>query len=118
MTTQTLTPVQLVKDGAGLNITAQLAAPTATTLLFSNSGKEFLVVAPSASSETVTVDIGVTILGQSVANFSAVTMTSGDLYSFGPFDVEVDQPGTNQVQVTLSTTTDIEVALLQTVGAD
>ena len=116
MTTQTLVPTQFVKNGAGLNITSLLAAPTQTTLQWANSGKEILFVLPAASSETVTVDIGTTVLGQAVTNFSSVTMTSTDIYSFGPFDTVVDQPG-GIVQVVLSTTTSITVALLQYVGA-
>lgn len=116
MTTQTLTPTQFVKDGAGLSITPLLAAPTATTLQFTNSGREILFVSAGAAAETVQVDIGVTVLGQTVSNFSAVTMTSSDMYAFGPFDSQVDQPGTQVVQVVLSTTASITVALLQTVG--
>jgi hypothetical protein len=116
MTVQTLTPVPLVKNGAGFNLTAQLAAPTQVTLQFSNTGREFLVVSPAASAETVQVDIGVTVLGQAVEAFTAVTLTSGDLYSFGPFDSAVDEPG-GIVQVVLSTITAIEVALLQMPGA-
>jgi hypothetical protein len=116
MTTQVLTPTQLVKDGPGLDITALLADPTGTTLQFANTGKEVLLVSAGASAETVTVDVGVTVLGQSVTDFDAVTLTSGDLYLFGPFDSAVDQAGTNTVQVVLSTTTSITVALLQNVG--
>lgn len=116
MTAQTLTPTQLVKDGAGLNITPLLDAPTQLTLEFSNSGHEFLLVSAAAASETVQVDIGATILGQTVQNFPAVTLTSGDMYAFGPFDSQVDQPGTNTVEVTLSTTSEITVALLQVPG--
>jgi hypothetical protein len=116
MTTQTLTPTQFVADGAGLNITAQLATPTATTLLFANTGREILFVAAGASSETVTVDVGALVDGQSVSNFSAVTMTSTDTYAFGPFHSVLDQNGTNEIQVVLSTTSSITVALLQTVG--
>jgi len=112
---QTLTPTQDVRDGPGLDVTALLATPTSTTLLFANSGRERLYVLPGAGAETVTVDIGVTVLGQSVTNFSAVTLTSGHLYQFGPFDTAVDQPS-GQVQVVLSTTTAIQVALLQGVG--
>lgn len=116
MAYQLLTPTQLVADGAGLNVTALLTAPTATTLLFANTGREILVVSAGASAETVTVDVGALVDGQSVTNFSSVTMTSGDLYTFGPFHSVLDQSGTNQVQVVLSTTTSITVALLQTVG--
>jgi len=93
MTAQTLTPMQLVRDGTGLDITALLATPTQTTLQFANSGREFLLAAAGAGAETVTVDVGVTILGQTVT-----------------------KAGTNTVQVVLSTTTSITVALLQYVG--
>ena len=116
MTTQTLTPTPMVPDGAGLNVTAALAAPTSTTLQFNNTGREILAVAAGASAETVTVDIGALVLGETVSNFSSVTLTSTDVYLFGPFHSVVDQSGTTSVQVTLSTTTAITVALLQTVG--
>lgn len=116
MTTQVLTPIPFVPDGPGLNVTTSLATPTGTTLQFTNTGREILFVAAGASSETVTVDIGTTVLGQSVSNFTTVTMTSSDTYAFGPFHSLVDQPGGSTVQVTLSTTTSITVALLQTVG--
>lgn len=116
MTTQVLTPVQDVADGAGLNITALLATPTATTLQFANTGRERLIVVPGAGSETVTVDIGSLVLGQAVTNFASVTMTSTDIYQFGPFHSVLDQSGTNLIQVVLSTITSIQVALLQSVG--
>jgi hypothetical protein len=201
--TQTLTPVQDVADGAGLNLTALLATPTGTTLLFGNTGRERLYVsagpavtttvasgsnsgeisaiaswsAPSAgvldvassaslptsgtvivatsttpatitytgtgsgtltgcayvsgsatgtvatggsvtlvAAETVTVDVGALVDGQPVAAFAPVTMISGDLYQFGPYHSVLDNNGTNQVQVVLSTVTSISVALLQGVG--
>ncbi len=116
MATQTLTPTQDVPDGAGLNITALLATPTGTTLLFTNTGKERLIVAAGASAETVIVNVGALVDGQAVTNFPAVTMTSTDLYQFGPFHSVLDNTGTNQIQVTLSTITAITVTLLQGVG--
>ena len=116
MPTQTLTPTQFVKDGAGLNITPLLTTPTQTTLQFANSGKEILFVVPAAAAETVTVDVGIMVLGQTVANFAPVTLTSTDIYAFGPYDSALDESGTNIVQVVLSTITSIEVALLQMVG--
>jgi phosphatidylserine decarboxylase len=116
VTTQTLTPVQFVADGAGLDITANLAAPTQTTLLFTNTGREMLFVAAAASSETVTVDVGALVDGQTVTNFSAVTLTSGHTVAFGPFHSVLDQNGTSQIQVVLSVTTNITVGLFQTVG--
>jgi hypothetical protein len=116
MATQTLIPTQDVADGAGLNITSLLAAPTGVTLLFANTGRERLYVVPSAGSETVTVDVGALVDGQAVTNFPSVTMTSTDIYQFGPFHSVLDQSGTNEIQVTLSTTTAITIALLQGTG--
>ena len=116
MTTQVLTPTQFAADGAGLDITALLATPTGTTLLFANTGREFLLVAAGAVSETVTVDVGALVDGQTVSNFTTVNLTNAHTVSFGPFHSILDENGTNQVQVVLSTTTSITVALLQTIG--
>lgn len=116
MSVQTLTPTQFVIDGGGLDITALLATPTQTTLQFANTGREILLVAAGAVSETVTVDVGVLVLGQSVSNFTTVNLTNGHTEAFGPFHSVVDQSGTNLVQVVLSTVTSITVALLQMPG--
>jgi hypothetical protein len=116
MATQVLTPTQLVADGSGLNITSLLATPTGVTLQFANTGREFLIVVPGAESETVTVDVGTLVLGQSVTNFSSVTLTEDDVYAFGPYHSVLDQPGGNTVQVTLSTISSIQVVLLQMIG--
>ena len=113
---QLLTPTPQVPDGPGLNITALLAAPTATALQFNNTGRETLYVAAGASAETVTVDIGALVEGEPVNNFPSVTLTSGDVYAFGPYHSVDDISGSTLVQVTLSTITNITVALLQTVG--
>ena len=115
MVAQTLTPTSLVPNGV-LDLTGALAAPTQTTLQFSNTGLQFLAAAPTAGAETVTVDIGVTILGQTVANFPAVTLISGHIELFGPFSSQDNTPGTNTATVVLSTTTAITVALLQFTG--
>ena len=113
MTSQTLTPIPLVPNAAGINLTTSLAAPTNVNLTFTNSGREFLAVAAASTAETVQLDIGVTILGQTVANFTAVALTNTDTYLFGPFSAQVDAPGTAIAEITLSTTTSITVALLQ-----
>jgi len=112
--TQTLTAVQDVPDGAGLNITALLAAPTGTTLLFTNTGKERLIIVASAA-EAVTVDVGALVDGQTVTNFAPVTLTSTNIYQFGPYHSVLDNTGTNLIQVTLSTLT-ATIVLLQGVG--
>jgi hypothetical protein len=116
MTVQTLTPTPFVVDGAGLDITALLAAPTQTTLQFTNTGREILFVMPATTGLTVTVDVGALVLGQSVANFTAVNLTNAHLESFGPFHTAVNQAGTSIVQVVLSATANITVALLQMSG--
>jgi len=116
MSIQILTPTQQVADGGGLDLTALLATPTATTLQFTNTGRETLYVAAGASAETVTVDVGALVDGQAVANFSAVTLTSGHTVLFGELHSVLDQSGTSTVQVTLSTITSITVALVQSVG--
>jgi hypothetical protein len=113
---QTLTATPLVPDGAGLNITGLLATPTATTLQFVNVPTTLLFVAPGASAETVTVNIEALILGESVSSFPAVTLTTTDIYTFGPFHTVLDTPGTNIMQVTLSTITSIQVALVTIPG--
>jgi hypothetical protein len=116
MTIQTLAPVPFVADGPGLDLTAALAVPTGVTLQFANTGREILFVAAGAVSETVTVDIGSLVLGQAVSNFTTVSLTNAHTVAFGPFHSVLDQPGGNTIQVTLSTTTAITVALVQTVG--
>ena len=117
MANQVLTPTAFTKDGAALDISALLATPTQTTLQFANSGREILLVSGTGA-QTVTVNIGMTILGQAVSNFPAVTLTqTGHVYAFGPFDVPVDQAGTTNVLVTLSTVTAVTVALVQMAGA-
>jgi hypothetical protein len=85
-------------------------------LQFANTGREILLVAPSASGDTVTVDVGALVLGQPVNNFPAVTMTAGHLYAFGPFHRQADQDGTSTMQVTLSAISGIQAAVIQTAG--
>jgi hypothetical protein len=116
MTFQLLTPTQLTTDGVGLDLTALLATPTNVNLQFSNSGREFLLVVAGAVSETVTVDIGTLVLGQTVSNFTSVSLTSGHYETFGQFHSVLEQPGGSTIQVTLSTITSIQVLLLQSAG--
>ena len=116
MSIQVLNPTQDVVDGAGLNITPLLTLPTGVTLQFTNTGRERLYVLLASAAATVTVDIGSLVLGQAVTNFSSVNLTATDLYQFGPFHSILDQPGGSLIQVTLSTVTNVTVALLQGVG--
>ena len=71
-----------------------MATPTQTSLQFANTGREILLVSGTGA-QTVTVDMGTTVLGQTVPNFPAVTLTpTGHVFAFGPFDAPVDQSGT------------------------
>ena len=114
---QTLTPTVLVKDGAGLDVTALMTLPTSTSLQFSNTGREVLLISGTGA-QTVTVDMGTTVLGLTVPNFPAVTLTpSGHVFAFGPFDTQVNQDGTGMVYITLSATAGILAGLIQQAGA-
>lgn len=110
---QTLTATPDVPDGAGMDLTALLTAPTSTLLQFSNSTAQRLYVISSAAGLTVQVNVGTTILGQSVASFPAVTLTSGHLYQFGRFHSLLDVPGSSTVTITLSTASNVLIALIQ-----
>jgi len=72
--------------------------------------------AVTLAAESVTVNIEALIEGQTVASFPAATLTSSDMYTFGPFHSVLEQPGTNLLQVTLSTLTGIQVALVTVPG--
>ena len=112
--TQTLTPTPFVADGPGLNLTTLLVAATGTTISFSNSGREIVLVLLASSTATVQVDFGTLVLGEAVTNFSTVSLTATDLYAFGPFHTLLDQPGGALINITLSTVTNVTVALVQT----
>ena len=102
---QILTPIPLVADGGGLDITAALLVGTSglndTTLRFTNSGREFLIVVATTTC-TVTLDVESTVLGQAVAAFTPVNLTSAHYYAFGQFHSANNFPGTTTVQVVLS----------------
>jgi hypothetical protein len=106
-------PVWASGDGNPLNITDLLATPAGTVLLFVNTGIEHLLVTAAGAGVTVTVGIGAKVLGQPVNPFASVTLTAGHLYVFGPFRTILDQPGGDLVQVTLSSVSGVQVALVQ-----
>ena len=101
---QPLTPTPFVADGGGLDITAALltgSTLTNATLQFTNSGREFLIVVATTTC-TVTLDVESTVLGQAVAAFTPVNLTSAHYYAFGQFHSANNFPGTTTVQVVLS----------------
>jgi len=120
MATQQLTATMLTADGAGTNLTGLLAQPaTGTTVLqFANTLNTILLVDASASAQTVTVEISCLVEGQPVSSFPAVTLTSADLYSFGPFHSVIDETATNLVNVSIAadTVTDLLVGVITIPG--
>ena len=74
--TQTLTPVQDVADGAGLNLTALLATPTGTTLLFGN------VLAVDVGTVWTLLALGVTALFSVILSARGLWRTTGQHKSF------------------------------------
>ena len=112
--TQTLTPTPFVADGPGLNLPTLMVAATGTTIQFSNSGREIFLAGLVTTAATVTVDFGTLVLGQAVGNFTTVNLVDTDTIAFGPFHTLLDQPGGSLINITLSTVTNVSVALLQT----
>ena len=120
MVNQILSPTVQVADGGGLDVTAAMAAPTQTTLQFANTGREFLAITVTTAPINVTVNVGTTVLGQTVAAFTPVALTVGHLYLFGQFHSAVNGSiagaGSNNVTVTLSSVSNVTCALLQSAG--
>jgi hypothetical protein len=118
--TQLLTATQLAVDGAGTNLTSLLAQPaTGTTVLqFANTLNTVLLVVPSATAQTITVEVSCLVDGQTVASFTPVTLTSTDMYTFGPYHSVIDATGTNLVNVSLAAdvVTDLLVGLITIPG--
>jgi hypothetical protein len=109
---QVLVPVQVPGDGSGLSIGALLTPATGTILQFAVSGAaERLYVVAATSGVTVQVDVEALVLGLPVTPFTAVTLTEGDLYQFGPFRSVLGIPGTSTVQVVLSSAAYVGVLL-------
>jgi hypothetical protein len=111
--TQVLARTRNVPDGGGLNITGALIPATGDLLMFRSTGAERLWVTASGPGVTVTVDVGARILGQPVDPFPAVELAQGALYQFGPFHSVLNAAGTASVQVTLSSVTGVQVAVIQ-----
>lgn len=92
---------------------ATYVAPHADGVSFRNSGKQLLHVKNgSGSSINVTLKIGKTVQGQTVAA-PVVAVAAGDEMFFGPFPDDYDQQdGTDNVYVDFSAVTDVTVAAL------
>jgi hypothetical protein len=119
MTTQTLTPTVLSPDDALTDLTTLVTTTTGNVLEFSNSGRELLVLQATAASQTATVSIGATVLGQAVQSFDAVDLpypgSAGGIVLLGPFHSALETPGTTTVTVTMTDATS-KAALIQVPG--
>jgi hypothetical protein len=116
-----LTPTQLVPDAAATDLTSVLATPGSTTLTFQNTGQEMLVFTNGATSCTVTLDVGATVLGQPVTAFTAVTIAANaSCILMGPFHAAVNSvvAGVNTVTVVLSNVTTVKTALVRHAGVN
>jgi hypothetical protein len=113
----TLTPTQLPKTSAWLNLTTLIAAGTLganTGVSFVNTGKEFLAVTMGGAS-TCSITVGTGIEGQTTPPLTPALPSSGTLV-LGPFPTDEDvQPGA-LIQITFGTPASVTAALLQYVG--
>jgi hypothetical protein len=120
MATQSLTATVLSVDGTGTNLTPLLLPLSSgtTVLQFANTLNTILLVEASASAQTISVEVSCLVDGQTVASFSPVTLTSGDVYAFGPYHSVIDATGTNLVNVSLGsdTYTDLTVGVITVPG--
>lgn len=111
-----LTPTPMVPDNTAQNLTTLVSSIGANTgVSFSNSGREILVFTIGATATTATVNIGSSVLGQAVTNFSVVLPTNATSI-LGPFHSAVNQSGGSTVFVDTSQQTSVSVGLTQFTG--
>lgn len=98
---------------ATLGLTASYVTPDAAGVSFRNSGKQLVHVKNgSGASITVTVHIGRTVQGQTVASPTATVAAGADTF-FGPFADDYTQPDdSSNVFVDLSAVASVTVACL------
>jgi hypothetical protein len=113
----TLNPVQATK-ALPLNLTEALVPLGSNTgVLFTNTGRELLVVSVGTTATTATSQIGLTIQGQTVPGVSSGPLDVSAISVLGPWPSQFDRTdGTYQVEVDFSSATDVSVALIQMVG--
>lgn len=118
MSVLTLTPNQLPKAQAALNVTSLLTALGANTgVNFYNTGKEFLVVSMGTTASNADTDIFLTIQGATVGSVSVGSLAESDLSIIGPWSSQFDTTtGSQLVEVDFSSSAGVSVALLQYVG--
>lgn len=88
-----------------------------TGVSFPNTGREFLAIINGSTASTATVNLGVTVEGQSVTPFTEVLPTSNTAPQFlGPFPPSHFNQSDGTVHIDLSSITGLTVALLQLPG--
>lgn len=116
--TLTATPQPRTGASAPLNLTTLIAAGSLganTGVSFTNSGREVLAVTVGGTSTAGTVNIGVTIEGQSVTPIT-VTFPASGTSIIGPFASDINQAG-GIVTLDFGTAANVTgVALLQNAG--
>ncbi len=117
MTLLTLTATPVTK-AAPLNLTALLTSLGANTgVLFTNTGRELLLVSVGATPTTPTSDIGLTIQGQTVPGVSGGALATTAISCLGPYPSQFNKTdGTYEVEIDFSSNTSVLVALIQMVG--
>lgn len=110
-----LTPTVLGKATTPVNVTSALTSLGANTgVLFSNSGKEFLVVSVGTTATTGTSDIGITVQGQTVPGVSSGAISTSATSILGPWPSQFDRTdGSYDVEVDFSSSAGVSVALFQ-----
>lgn len=104
-----LTPQRLAPHG----VLPTYVTPDAAGISFRSSGKQFVhIVNGSASSITITENIGRTVQGQAVTAPTS-TIAAGASKFYGPYPEDyAQQDGTDNVYLDISTVTTVTVACL------
>lgn len=120
MARATLTVNTLQPDNAVLNLstnsTTTVTAGASNGVQFNNGGSTFLIVNQAGTTaSTLTVNVGTTLLGQSVTLSATIPGTVGT-YAVGPFHSAVNQLGSGQVAIDFSSATGLTVGAFQPAG--
>lgn len=83
---------------------------------FVNTGRNYLLVRHTnsgGSSVTLTIETQATVDGEAVADKTVVIAAGDDPHLLGPFPMQVYNDGDQKVQLTWSSETDIELAVIE-----
>jgi hypothetical protein len=99
-----------------LNTTATTTPGTGAGngVLFNNTLDSCLIVNQAGTTaSTLTVNVGSTVLGQAVTNFTANIPGTVGVYIIGPFHTALNQAGSGNVAIDFSSATGITVGAFQ-----